>query len=75
VVITDLGVPYVDGRQVAAAVKADSNVTAVILLTGWEPRELSGESIPGADHLLRKPPRIRELRNALNDVAGRLRNR
>jgi CheY-like chemotaxis protein len=32
---TDLGMPYVDGRQVAAAVKAASAATPVILLTGW----------------------------------------
>jgi signal transduction histidine kinase/DNA-binding response OmpR family regulator len=70
VVITDLGMPYVDGRQVAAAVKARASGTAVILLTGWEPHEVSGESIAGVDHLLRKPPRIRELRTVLASVAA-----
>ena len=35
IVVTDLGMPYVDGRQVAAAVKAASAATPVILLTGW----------------------------------------
>jgi CheY-like chemotaxis protein len=35
VVITDLGMPQVDGRQVAAAVKAASPATPVIMLTGW----------------------------------------
>jgi CheY-like chemotaxis protein len=34
-VLTDLGMPYVDGRRVASAVKADSPSTPVILLTGW----------------------------------------
>ena len=38
VVITDLGMPYVDGRQVAAAIKADVAATPVILLTGWGQR-------------------------------------
>lgn len=35
VVITDLGMPHVDGRRLAAAVKATSPPTPVILLTGW----------------------------------------
>ena len=38
VVVTDLGMPHVDGRQVAAAVKALSPDTPVILLTGWGQR-------------------------------------
>jgi YesN/AraC family two-component response regulator len=35
VVITDLGLPHVDGRRVAGAVKDASPDTAVILSTGW----------------------------------------
>jgi CheY-like chemotaxis protein len=34
-VITDLGMPYVNGSQVAAAVKAISPGTPVVLLTDW----------------------------------------
>ncbi len=34
-VITDLGMPHIDGRKVAAAVKSLSPDTPVILLTGW----------------------------------------
>ena len=37
-VITDLGMPYVDGRQVASGVKELSPSTPVILLTGWGQR-------------------------------------
>jgi CheY-like chemotaxis protein len=37
-VITDLGMPYMDGRQVAQAVKNESPETAVILLTVWGDR-------------------------------------
>jgi CheY-like chemotaxis protein len=40
-VITDLGMPYVDGRRVAAAVKEVDSATPVIMLTGgasaWRP--------------------------------------
>jgi signal transduction histidine kinase/DNA-binding response OmpR family regulator len=71
VVITDLGMPYVDGREVGAAIKARKSATAVILLTGWESQDSSMEAIPGIDQVLRKPPRIRELRNALAVVANR----
>src|SRR5579862_4293389 len=35
VVITDLGMPQIDGRQVAASIKQASPDTPVILLTGW----------------------------------------
>src|SRR4051794_25998419 len=41
VVVTDLGMPYVDGRAVAQAVKADDPLTSVVLLTGWGHRILA----------------------------------
>lgn len=65
-VITDLGMPYVDGRQVAAAVKEVSGSTRVVMLTGWGQRLASrGEVPPHVDRLLSKPPRLRDLREAL----------
>jgi CheY-like chemotaxis protein len=66
VVITDLGMPYVDGRNVARAVKQSSPTTPIILLTGWGERLLAeGEKLPNIDYVLSKPPRLRELRKAL----------
>jgi CheY-like chemotaxis protein/anti-sigma regulatory factor (Ser/Thr protein kinase) len=66
VVITDLGMPYVDGRKVAGAVKANSASTPVILLTGWGQRLVAEEGVPSnVDCVLSKPPKLRELRNAL----------
>jgi signal transduction histidine kinase/ActR/RegA family two-component response regulator/HAMP domain-containing protein len=66
VVITDLGMPYVDGRKVAAAVKARSAHTPVILLTGWGQSVLAeGEAIQHIDRLLAKPPKLADLREAL----------
>src|ERR1700677_912418 len=38
VVITDLGMPYVDGRQVSSTIKGISPTTPIILLTGWGKR-------------------------------------
>ena len=66
VVITDLGMPYVDGRQVASAIKGASPATPVILLTGWGQRLLAEGDIPShVDCVLNKPPKLRVLREAL----------
>ncbi len=66
VVITDLGMPYVDGRKVAAAVDAVAPTTPVILLTGWGKRLLSEDDIPPhVDRVLSKPPKIQDIRTAL----------
>jgi len=70
-VITDLGMPYVDGRQVARTVKGEAPVTPVILLTGWGQRfnteaESAEPEMPiDVDRILSKPPKLRELREAL----------
>jgi len=66
VVITDLGMPYVDGRKVAGAVKTASPSTPVILLTGWGRRLTAEGDIPlHVDCVLAKPPKPHELREAL----------
>jgi PAS domain S-box-containing protein len=65
-VITDLGMPYVDGRQVAAAVKTTSPKTPVILLTGWGQGLLADNDAPAhVDEVLGKPPKLHEIREAL----------
>jgi PAS domain S-box-containing protein len=70
VVVTDLGMPYVDGRKVASAVKAISPSTPVILLTGWGQRmSAEGDVPPCVDRILNKPPKLRELRGALAEMA------
>ncbi len=72
IVITDLGMPYVDGRQVVASVRAMSPGTPIILLTGWGQHVVNEQDRPPqVDRLLGKPPRIRELRNALAELTGR----
>jgi signal transduction histidine kinase/DNA-binding response OmpR family regulator len=66
VVITDLGMPYVDGNQVARAVRELSSTTRIILLTGWG-RRLSTDNTesPHVDYVLAKPPQLHELRETL----------
>jgi CheY-like chemotaxis protein len=68
-VITDLGMPHVDGRRVAAAVKAVSATTPVIMLTGWGQRLVAENDIPPhVNRVLSKPPRLVELRTALFEL-------
>jgi CheY-like chemotaxis protein len=68
-VMTDLGMPYVDGRQVAAAVKKLSPRTPVILLTGWGQRLNTEQSVPAhVDVVLSKPPKLPELRRTLAEL-------
>jgi signal transduction histidine kinase/ActR/RegA family two-component response regulator len=70
VVITDLGMPYVDGRQVTRVVKHESPATPVVMLTGWGAFMKEDDSAPAdLDALLSKPPRSKELRETLARVA------
>jgi DNA-binding response OmpR family regulator len=73
IVITDLGMPNVDGRQVVDSVRATTPDTPIIMLTGWGQQPLSdSERTPQVDRLLSKPPRLQELRTALAELtAGR----
>ncbi|MBI4641121.1 MAG: response regulator [Candidatus Tectomicrobia bacterium] len=65
-VITDLGMPHMDGREVAKQVKSELPTTVVILLTGWGARlKAEGDMPVGVDCMLSKPPQIGELRKAL----------
>ncbi|HKW85279.1 MAG TPA: response regulator, partial [Burkholderiaceae bacterium] len=65
-VLTDLGMPHVDGRKVAGAVKQTSPSTPVIMLTGWgQGLGADGGTPAHVDQILGKPPKLGELRNAL----------
>jgi PAS domain S-box-containing protein len=69
VVITDLGMPYMDGRKVAAAVKGARPQTPVLLLTGWGQRMRAQDEHPEhVDRVLAKPPRLSDLRQALAEL-------
>jgi signal transduction histidine kinase/ActR/RegA family two-component response regulator/HAMP domain-containing protein len=72
VVITDLGMPYMDGHEVAAAVKHESPGTPVVMLTGWGAFMRDDGALPAhVDGVLSKPPHIQEIRNMLRSVTGR----
>lgn len=74
VVITDLGMPHVDGRAVAAAVKQIDDAVTVILLTGWGHRMIEeNDTPPHVDRVLSKPPKLVELRAALAELVRKQR--
>jgi signal transduction histidine kinase/ActR/RegA family two-component response regulator len=65
-VLSDLGMPHMDGRQVARVIKSLSSATPIILLTGWGQRLLDDGDLPQhIDQVLSKPPKLRTLREAL----------
>ena len=73
VVITDLGMPYIDGRKVAEAVKAGAAATPVILLTARAGAEAVADGLDaGADDYVVKPFALRELEAR---IAAHLRSR
>lgn len=65
-VVTDLGMPYMDGRELARRVKEKYPSVPVVLLSGWrnqmDPQEAQPEHV---DAFLGKPPKLYELRSAL----------
>jgi signal transduction histidine kinase len=72
VVVTDLGMPEVDGHQVARTIKAESPSTPVIMMTGWGTMmKEDGETSPEVDAVVGKPPRIQELNDLLIRVTTR----
>jgi CheY-like chemotaxis protein len=71
-VLTDLGMPGMNGWEVARSVKATRPSLPVVLLTGW------GEQAPGepegrqhVDVILGKPVRLADLRQAIMEAISR----
>ena len=73
VVFTDLGMPEVNGWDLARAVKTQSPATPVVIVTGWgtqiENRALQGR---GADFVIPKPFTLEDVRGVLEQVSGRV---
>jgi PAS domain S-box-containing protein len=70
-VITDLGMPYADGNQVARAAKEIFPATPIVLLTGWGRTMATGDEAPAfVDFVLPKPLDL----NALRDILAGLDN-
>jgi signal transduction histidine kinase len=66
IVITDLGMPKMDGHQLARAIKETDPRTPVVMMTGWGAMmKEDGENAPNVDALVGKPPQLLELNELL----------
>ena len=71
VVITDLGMPDMDGNLVARMIKTESPSTPIIMLTGEGSMTKQGGAAGSAvDAVVGKPPCIQELDTLLLRMAG-----
>ncbi|WP_291809241.1 ATP-binding protein [Limnobacter sp.] len=71
-VITDLGMPEMDGKELAEMIKSLSPATPVLMLTGWgKQMSLSQEEVPQVDMIMAKPPKPAELEMALRKLCRR----
>jgi len=69
-VITDLGMPGLDGRQVARSIKAASPQTPVVMMTGWgTAMKEDGEKAPEVNAVVGKPASMSELNALLLQLA------
>ena len=67
--ITDLGMPYVDGRKVATRIHQLSATVPIIMLTGWGHRLVATDDKPEfVARVLSKPPKMTELRATLAEL-------
>jgi signal transduction histidine kinase/CheY-like chemotaxis protein len=70
VIITDLGMPKMDGHELARTLKAESPHTPIIMMTGWGTMmKEDGEKAPEVDAVLEKPPQLEELNRLLIQLA------
>lgn len=68
VVITDLGMPKMNGWEVAKRVKARSPETAVFILTGWGEGVAAHESMQFVDRVIAKPVSADALLDQLAEI-------
>ncbi|CAN5218975.1 hypothetical protein BH23VER1_BH23VER1_14780 [soil metagenome] len=70
VVLLDIGLPDVDGYQVAATLRERLAGVILIALTGWgQPKDLEKAVAAGFDHHLLKPVEYGEIRKILSAVS------
>ncbi|HUC85161.1 MAG TPA: ATP-binding protein, partial [Candidatus Acidoferrales bacterium] len=66
IVITDLGMPNMDGHQLARTIRAEMPKLPIVMMTGWGAMmKEDGESAPEVDALVGKPPQLQELNSLL----------
>jgi DNA-binding response OmpR family regulator len=66
VIITDFGMPDMDGRRVARTIKTESPNTPIIMMTGKGTiTNQGGEMAPAVDVVVGKPPHMQELNDLI----------
>jgi CheY-like chemotaxis protein len=71
VVLLDLGMPETGGREVAAAIKAASPVTPIVLVTGWSDSVREENDVPPhVERVLSKPPDVEDLRRVIVELTA-----
>ena len=69
IVVTDLGMPDMDGKALSARIKALDARTPIILLSGWGNfMKSDGEKPETVDRVLGKPPQVTLLRRAFVEL-------
>lgn len=68
--VTDLGMPDIDGYVVSRRAKELCPGLPVVVLTGWGRRmiEENGDNMPNVDRILSKPPSVNALLAALSEL-------
>ncbi|HWY29979.1 MAG TPA: response regulator, partial [Candidatus Acidoferrum sp.] len=70
-VITDLGMPQMDGHQFARKIKSEAPRTPIIMMTGWGTiMKEDGETAHEVDAVMGKPPQLQELNRLLLRLAA-----
>lgn len=71
-VITDMGMPHMDGREVALRIKESSPNTPVVMLSGWGSQmRVNGDSPAGVECVIGKPPTAEGLRRCFKRILRR----
>lgn len=72
IVLTDLGMEGMTGREVARGIKKRSPMTPVILITGWGSQIKEKEIyLHGVDFIISKPFTINEVKETVNRAMTR----
>ena len=77
VILCDIGLPGMDGHEVARAIRADATLSATTLvaLTGYaSPEDLAKSQEAGCDFHLAKPPSIEAIEQVLAQAMRRTGN-
>lgn len=72
-VITDLGMPFMNGYELTTQIKLEYPEIPVAILTGWESCPVDDDEKSQADFLLNKPIRLEKLRELIREIISRKR--